>query len=279
MSKRFGDNFVPVGTDYSRGDLQCDGMLLAPKTIYACYGPVNAGANATEAAIKTAVDKVQSDFDGALHNWPDLACWTFVHNYFDIPAQILHKFQEVQASNSNRTLALFGKEQFEKVLFELDADAIDDLIGDAATDEDFRSLQPAEVLHVVNDIMSAVHLQGVSDDQPVQVPEQKLHFNGLSQICRSRIVDGIQNAGRVATLLQDHQDPLLDARLAGLFKGKYLDLKAQALEPDDILFELYDFAAGGLKTSATREVAVWSLLAHLFEKCTIFEDAPVQVDA
>ena len=48
MTKIHSSNFHPVGTDYSRGDLQCDGLLSDPLTIFACYGPVNAGASATE---------------------------------------------------------------------------------------------------------------------------------------------------------------------------------------------------------------------------------------
>ena len=41
-------------------------------------------------------------------------------------------------------------------------------------------------------------------------------------------------------------------------------------------YPLYEFAMAGHKAKTAREVAIWSLLAHLFEKCTIFEDAPVE---
>jgi hypothetical protein len=277
MSKVHGDNFQPVGTDYSRGDLQCDGMLVQPLTIFACYGPVNAGANATEAAMKTAVAKVGSDFEGALTNWPELKAWKFVHNYVEQPpAQIVQKIVALRASHPDIVIELFGKEQFEAALFGLDADAIEELVGDAATDEDFRALQPAELLRVVDDLMAAVDHREVHDDNPVEVPEQKLRFNGLTGHSQNRILQGLQNASRVAKLLQHHQDPMLDAALAGVLKAKYLDLKAQGIEPDDILFALYEFVAGVKRLSASLDAAVWSLLAHFFEKCTIFEDKPVE---
>jgi hypothetical protein len=41
--------------------------------------------------------------------------------------------------------------------------------------------------------------------------------------------------------------------------------------------ELFDFALAGRKPVTSRQVAIWSLLAYLFEKCTIFEDKPVEV--
>ncbi|UAK24038.1 ABC-three component system protein [Sphingomonas nostoxanthinifaciens] len=275
-----GDRFQPIGTDYSRGDLQCDGLLQPPLTIYACYGPVNAGANATEAAMKTAVAKVGTDFAGALENWPNLEAWKFVHNYVEQPpAQIVQKILELRDRHKPIAIELFGKEQFESALLSLDAEAIDALVGDAATDEDFRALQPTIVLSVVDVIMAAVVQRHDLEDAPAEVPQQKLHFNGLSAHSQDRVIRGMQNAVRVAKLMQDHQDPLLEGNLAGAFNAKYLDFKAQGLNPDDILFHLYDFAAGVGKPSAALDVSVWSLLAYLFEKCMIFEDKPVATRA
>lgn len=279
MSRVYRENFQAVGTDYSRGDLKCDGLLLDPLTVYACYGPVNAGANATEAAMKTAVAKVASDFSGALAHWPQLKVWEFVHNYVEQPpAQIVRKILDLREANPNILLKLFGKEQFENALFGLSSDDITDLVGDAATDEDFRALQPSELLRIVEDIMSTVDHREIQDDQPVEIPEQKLTFNGLTAHSQGRIKQGLLNATRVATLLQTHQDPLLDTSLASILKSKYLDLKAQGIEPDDILFKLYDFVAGVERPSAALDAAVWSLLAHFFERCTIFEDKPIEVE-
>lgn len=276
MQKIHGAKFQSVGTDYSRGDLKCDGLITDPLTVFACYGPVNAGANATEAAMRTAVAKVESDFAGAKANWPNIKAWVFVHNYVEQPpAQIVQKVLELQDLHPGVSIELFGKEKFEKELFSLGSSDVDELIGDAATDEDFRALHPAEVLRIVSALMATVDHRTVPDDDPIEVPEQKLHFNGLTAHSRSRITQGLLNAERVATLLQDHQDPMLNASVAGVLKAKYLDLRAQALDPDDILFSLYDFIAGADKPSASLDASVWSLLAHVFERCTIFEDKPV----
>jgi hypothetical protein len=279
MTRVHGDNFQGTSTDYSRGDLQCDGLLSDPLTVFACYGPVNAGANATAAAMKTAVDKVESDFAGALEHWPALKAWKFVHNYVEQPpAQIVAKIMELRTAHPDVQIGSFGKEQFETALFDLDADAIAELVGQAASDEDFRAIQPEVLLQVVGDLMAVDH-HAAPVDPPREVPERKLHFNGLSVHSQSRIIQGMQNSTRVGQLLANHQNPLLDTQVAEVLRAKYNDLKVQEIGPDDILFQLYDFVAAVERVSAALDVAVWSLLAHFFEVCTIFEDEPVEVSA
>lgn len=279
MAKVHGDNFQPIGTDYSRGDLQCDGLLHNPLTIFACYGPVNAGASATEASMKTAVAKVESDLLGARKEWPNLKEWKFVHNYVDPPAQIVHKLLGLRAEHVGIVISMFGREQFETALLGLDDDAVEELVGDAASEEDFRALQPDVLLKVVAALLMSDGASAPTDDQPVKVPAQKLRFNGLSDHTQSRIVQGLQNAEWVSKLLQDHQDPMIEGALAAILKERYLDFKAQSLEPDDIMFQLWEFVANTTALTAALDVAIWSLLAHFFEKCTIFEDSPVSETA
>jgi hypothetical protein len=275
MSKVHGNNFQPISTDYSRGDLQCDGLLITPLTIFACYGPVNAGANATEASMRTALAKVESDFLGALEEWPALKEWKFVHNYVEPPAQIVKKILSLREAHGGVDITLFGREQFEGALFSLDDDAVDELVGDAASDEDFRALQPEVLLTLVGALLADNTSSVPIDDRPVVVPGQKLHFNGLSDHTQNRVVQGLQNAEWVSMLLQNHQDPLLESAVAAILKEKYLDLKAQSLEPDNIMFQLWEFVANTTVLTASLDAVIWSLLAHFFEKCTIFEDSPI----
>ncbi|WP_164736736.1 ABC-three component system protein [Pararhodobacter zhoushanensis] len=275
MTKVHGDNFQSVGTDYSRGDLQCDGLLDSPLTIFACYGPVNAGASATEASMRTAVAKVESDFLGAKKEWPNLKGWKFVHNYVEPPAQIVQKILGLRNQHPGIDMSLFGREQFEATLFSLDDAAIEELVGDAASDEDFRALQPDVLLKVVDTLLANDSASVPTDDEPVKVPAQKLRFNGLSDHAQGRIVQGLQNADWVSKLLQDHQDPLFEGAVAAVLNDKYFDLKAQSLDPDDIMFQLWEFVANTTALTAALDAVIWSLLAHFFEKCTIFEDSPV----
>ncbi|WP_424628521.1 ABC-three component system protein [Bradyrhizobium sp. SYSU BS000235] len=277
MTKVWKDNFIPASAHYSQGDLKCDGLLQDPLTVFACYGPTNGGDGQSSGSIANAVAKVAEDFFGAIQNWPALKEWIFVSNYVTgTPPQITAKILELAGAHPNRVLKQFGLEQFRLAIFSLSLDDIEELLGDDATDEDFRQLQLPEVQMVINDVMQRVHGSGLNDDQPVIVPAAKLDFNNLPAIYQDRIRLGFQNAGRVGEYLLDHPDPTLDGKIASVFAGKYVELKMQGLQPDEIMDCLYEFTLGGQQNSTPREVAVWSLLAHLFEKCTIFEDHPVE---
>jgi hypothetical protein len=263
---------------WSVEDLKCDGLLINPLTVFACYGPTNGGDGQSSGSLAHAVAKVAGDFLGAIQNWPTLKEWIFVSSYVaGTPPQITAKILELAGSHPDRVLKQFGLEQFGLAIFELNLDDIEELLGDAATDEDFRHLQLPEVQMVINDVIQRVHGHGVNDDQPVVVPAAKLEFNNLSKIYQDRIRQGFQNAGTVGEYLLNHPDPTFDGTIAGVFKGKYGELKIQGIPPDDIMDCLYEFTLGGQHNSTPREVAVWSLLAHLFEKCTIFEDSALEV--
>ena len=274
MAKVHGANFVSGGTDYSRGDMQCDGLLRAPLTIFACYGPVNAGTHATEAAMRTAVAKVRSDFDGARAAWPRMERWVFVTNYLDTPLQITNEVLSVAHDHTDVEVLTFGRHQFEAEISGLASDDVEDLLGVDALEIDFRSVQPEEILAIVRGVMARSTARRDDDSRPSVVPFDKLDFNGLEELYRDRISSGFKNAGDVETFLERHPDPLLEGELASILKAKYLELDCQGLSPGEVMDGLYDFMLAGEKATTPREAAIWSVLAYLFEKCTIFKDRP-----
>jgi hypothetical protein len=275
MAKLHGENFVAAGTDYSRGDLQCDGLLQDPLTIFACYGPVNAGAHQTEASMVKAVAKVASDYEGAYKHWPDLKEWVFVTNYLDTPAQITQELLRLKSTVTGRKLRIYGRPQFESDILGLGEADIEDLLGNDATEVAFRSIQPQEVLDVVKAVMATASASRLDDGMPIVVPFEKLEFNGLEEIYKDRIAAGFKNAPVVQKLVRDHPNPLLEGDLAAVYKAKYLELTSQAMQPGEVMDELYAFTLAENRPTTPREVAVWSLLAYMFERCTIFKDKPV----
>jgi hypothetical protein len=280
MSKVHGDNFVPASAAYSRGDLKCDGLLNEPLTIFACYGATNGGDGQTRGALAIAVAKVGTDFVGAVANWPGLKEWHFVNNYVDgAPPQITAKILELGGVHSDRVLRQMGKAQFRRLIEPLGLEVVEDLLGEAASEEDFRNLQLPEIQALMNGLMARTTGRGISDDVPKNVPEKKLVFNNLSPVSQYHIRQGLRNAAGVEQYLSDHPVPTYSQDIAKIFKGKYEELKTQGIPPDYVLDDLYEFILGGQKDTGIRQVATWNLLAHLFEKCTIFEDLPVAAAA
>jgi hypothetical protein len=280
MSNVHGDNFVPASSAYSRGDLKCDGLLNEPLTIFACYGATNGGDGQTRGALAIAVAKVETDFVGAVAHWPELKEWHFVNNYVDgTPPQISAKILELGRAHSGRVLGQIGKAQFRRLIETLSLEAVGELLGEAASEDDFRSLQLPEIQALMNALMDRASGSGISDDLPKNVPEKKLVFNNLSALSQQLIRQGLQNAAGVERYLSEHPVPTYGQNIAALFKGKYEELKTQDIPPDQLLDDLYDFILGGQQNTGLRQVATWNLLAHLFEKCTIFEDLPVAAAA
>lgn len=275
--KMWGDNFVPASAHYTQGDLKCDGLLKNPRTVFACYGPTNGGDGQSASATASAIAKVTEDFEGALKKWPDLKHWIFVNSYVTgIPPQITEKLLKIADANLHLEISQMGMTKFEALIFSLPLEDIEELLGDAASDEDFRALQLPEVQAVVEGIMVSIDGTASGDDEPTVVPAEKLEFNCLSSAYRDFIRLGFQNASRVEEYLLDNFIPTLGQSVARIFKAKYLEIKSQGLTPDAIMDALYDFTLAGHNPTTPRQVAIWSLLAYLFEKCTIFEDKPVE---
>jgi hypothetical protein len=275
--KLWGDNFVPATAHYTQGDLKCDGLLKDPLTVFACYGPTNGGDGQSQGATAQVVSKVVDDFLGALGEWPEIKEWIFVNSYVTgIPPQITAKLLKIAADYPHLVITQMGMAKLAVLILALPIEDIEELLGDAASDEDFRALQLPEIQLVVEGVMVSIDGAASGDDEPVVVPAEKLEFNSLSPAYRDFIKLGFQNASRVENYLLGNYIPTLGQGFARVFKAKYLELRSQGLTPDTIMDALYDFALAGHNPTTPRQVAIWSLLAYLFEKCTIFEDKPVE---
>src|SRR5450756_4069 len=114
---------------WSVEDLKCDGLLINPLTVFACYGPTNGGDGQSSGSLAHAVAKVAGDFLGAIQNWPTLKEWIFVSSYVaGTPPQITAKILELAGSHPDRVLKQFGLEQFGLAIFELNLDDIEELL-------------------------------------------------------------------------------------------------------------------------------------------------------
>ena len=100
----------------------------------------------------------------------------------------------------------------------------------------------------------------------------KIAYNRLSAAAAQLLTLGMAWSRLLKQYLAAHPDKTYGDRVAALFKAKYQLLRQKGAEPEDILVELYAFAAGPLQESDfRRQAAVWTVLAYLFEHCEILE--------
>lgn len=277
MESRHPDDFVRVKALGALGDKKCDGYLQSTVEIFQCYGAENGGAK-KKAVNAHLTKKMGTDYSGACSHWQDMTGWYMVHNFVEgVGSDALAKLEELRKANPHHKIAFFGKPRFEQVIFALEPHQIEQLIGRAATEADFRNLQLPEVVAAMDAIMKATSDDVPLDEEVKAVPKDKLAFNKLSGAFQRKIVMGQQNARIVEGIVDEHPNPLFGITVANEFKRRYLDLRLQDLHPNDIMTALYDSIVGPGNASQERDVAAWSLLAYLFTKCTIFEDDPANV--
>jgi hypothetical protein len=270
--KRHGNDFVRVRPYGKIGDKGCDGYLKSSGKVFACYGALNGDSG----KVAYLVGKMEDDYKKAVAAIPEIMKeWHMVHNLVDgLPTPALQKLDELEKADGTRKFGFIGFEGFQDLIFSLEADQIEDLLGIVASSADSQNLQLAELRELIaHVILTGQQVQfDVTAIKPV--PAGKLEFNDLPSHWRLLIAGGWQNAHHVESYLNRHVDPLMGERIAQIFRTQYVYLKAQQLEPGSIMSALYEMITGVGNVTPQRQVASQALLAYLFENCDIFEDQP-----
>lgn len=271
LARLHGDNFVPQCPWGAKGDLTCDGYLRDPQTIFACYGRENGVGGRRVGDI---VDKVRSDYRGAAANWPAMKAWVFVSNIVDgVPAPVTQALEALQAGTGVK-VGYFGFQRFEQHLLDLNAEVVEDLVGEIPVRNDFIRLQPEAVLQIVGSIAAAFSLNYLQEPT-APVPLDKLDRNRIPGCHAHAVRNGALSRETVEACLAQNADPSLEARVSEAFRARYAELRAQGFGPGEVMDHLHAFAlAGQAGHTAASNAAAWAVLAYLFDMCSIFEDKP-----
>ena len=107
------------------------------------------------------------------------------------------------------------------------------------------------------------------------VSRGKIEANLLSQAVADFLKIGMQKASLVAQFFNSWKNPTYGEQIAQAFKSEYVALRdgVPPLHPDEIFGRLEAWAGGTANTTPTHKAAVLAVMAYLFDKCEIFEDA------
>lgn len=273
MECAHGSDFFRLKPQGSLGDKGCDGYLKSTGEVFACYGAQN-GAAGSQAGL---IGKMHDDFGKAKAELSSIMkSWTWTHNLIEgLPVDAVLAFEQLESDHPNIAFSIFGPPRFRSQFEALTIQQREAFIGPSARREDFLRLQIIELRETVNALITAVELDDAQPEQISPVSPKKLEYNDIPSSWAQMIQNGRLNAHLVTGYFQDHFDALRGEKVARIFRSKYSELKAQGLSPRDIMAELYGFVAGVDAVPAERQVAVYSLLAHLFESCDIFENPPL----
>lgn len=256
----------------SLGDKGCDGYLQSTGAVYACYGAQNGAAG----SVASFISKMNADFAKAKADIPQIMkSWYMTHNIVEgLPVEAITAKSDLETENPDLEFFFLGRPRMLEIFGAMTEEQRIAFLGAHARNEDYLTLQIGEVKELVDSIMLAVEGSTPSTAAIAPVSPQKLEFNAIPATWIAVIRGGRLNAHHVAEYFGNHFDPLRGESTAKIFRDKYLELKAQALGPGTIMFELYQFVVGPDSVDIDRQVAAHSLLAYLFERCDIFENLP-----
>lgn len=272
MGLLHGDDFVRVRPYGALGDKGCDGYLQSNGQLFQCYGALAGELK----QVTTLTTKMTDDFAKALKNLAAIMReWHMVHNIADgLPVEAVTTMNALKEANPSLTFGFVGMEGFSERVFRLQAFQIESLLGPAASDTDATTLDTAALRDLVQHLRNEADAIDFNPQDLRPVPLHKLNYNNLPNHWKQLIAGGWKNAHLVGQYFDRHPDPLTGERIAKLFRDQYTYLKAQLLNPGDIMASLYELVTGIGSVPPQKQVAAQSLLAFLFENCDIFEREP-----
>jgi len=276
MEKAFGSAYVRVRPYGKLGDEGCDGYRIDTGAVHQCYGPMLQGMP----SVSKLVQKMREDFEKSKSSLSTIMkSWQFTHNIMKgVPPQTLVEAGVLQSNNPGVTIGFFGPDSFEKVIFALDEEQIEDLLGPAATSADYNSPDLAEMAKMLQAV--AAHDTANLSEPIKPVPLEKISYNRLSESSAHLIAAGMLNEPLVDEYIRSSSDPTLGDRIADSLRKRYDALKSEGFDPDYIYTLLLAYVLGEHRITHPRpaeQVAAQAIVSYFFHSCDIFEDKPPSV--
>lgn len=252
----------------SAGDRKCDGYLPSARILFQCYAP-------NELKDSSAIKKIKEDFEGAKTHWvKDFDEWTFVHNApgGSLGPHIIKELNRLEAENPQIKISTFGYYELRAKFRQLSLQDLESWYGLAPTVEANRNLGYADLKAVLDHILVAPYPES---SEVKDVSRGKIEANLLSKSVADFLKNGMQKSKLVMEFFDNYNNPVYGEQIASAFKSQYSLLKdaTPPLHPDKIYGELLAWAGGTANKEPNHLVAVMAVLAYLFDRCDIFEDA------
>jgi len=268
MSKVHPNDFMACRPWGNVGDRKNDGYLPSARVLFQSYAP-------NELSATEAIKKINEDFEGAKEHWAKYFDeWTFVHNAPDgrLSPQIIEALARIGQENPKIKIGHCGYEEMLKKFRQLNLLDLESWFGLAPTMEANVNLGYGDLVAVLTHI-NVTPIPTTSEVKDVS--RGKIEANLLSQAVADFLKIGMQKSPLVAQFFNNWKNPSYGEQIASAFKSEYMALREATprLHPDEIFGRLEAWAGGMANTTPTHKVAVLAVMAYLFDKCEIFEDA------
>jgi hypothetical protein len=268
MSLAHPRDFLPCRPWGNVGDRKNDGYLPSERTLFQSYAP-------NEMTSTEAVKKITEDFDGAKKHWEQyFDTWAFAHNAHDgrLGPHIIKCIEDLRAQNPKIKLIPFGYHELLLEFRKLSLPDLESWFGPSITGLVNLNLGYQDLKAVLTHIAQApppaiIEIREVSPG--------KIEANLLSDAVANFLKLGMQKAALVTGFFERWPDPNYGEKIAASFHDKYVELRnlRPVLHPDEIFGHIEAWASGTIDHTPQHKAAVLAVMAYLFDRCEIFEDA------
>ncbi|GFE87720.1 ABC-three component system protein [Steroidobacter agaridevorans] len=268
MSKAHPNDFMACRPWGNVGDRKNDGYLSSARILFQSYAP-------NELSAAEATKKINEDFEGGKEYWEEYVDeWTFVHNAPDgrLGPHIIEALAKLRKNNPTIKISHCGYEEMLAKFRQLSLSDLESWFGPSLTMEANVNLGYSDLEAVLTHIrITPPPATSVVKD----VSRGKIEANLLSQAVADFLKIGMQKSPLVAQFFNSWKNPTYGEQIAVAFKNKYTLLRDSTprIHPDEIFGRLEVWAGGMANTTPTHKAAVLAVMAYLFDKCEIFEDA------
>ncbi len=250
------------------GDRKNDGYLPSARILFQLYAP-------NELTAKEAITKIVADFEGAKAHWSNyIDQWVFVHNSQNgrLGPHIIETLAKLAQENPELSIGHWGYQEMLLKFQQLDLTALESWFGPSLTMESNVNLGYDDLVAVLTHIQIAP-IPATSEVKDVS--QGKLEANLLSRAVADFLKVGMQKSQLVAQFFGNWKNPTYGEQIASAFRHEYLTLRdlEPSLHPDEIFGRLEAWAGGQSNTAPSHKAAVLAVMAYLFDRCEIFEDA------
>jgi hypothetical protein len=222
------------------------------------------------------VNKIRSDFDGAVLGWPDFEEWRFVTNARTGPdvAALLTELQRSWGTESERHIRVrlwTPMTLWDEVISKLDQDQLDRVYPGrpGLARVELSDLEP---------LLDALGATSPPDEEAAairEVPPNKMDYNQLSGGTRLELNSGRRLATRIDSWYEEQGDPGLSDRHGARFSQICQDQTAHHSDPSEIMEGMYHSLAGsGFRLDSKLANSVYTVTSYFFDQCHIFETPP-----
>ncbi|MGW3242357.1 ABC-three component system protein [Streptomyces sp. NPDC001070] len=268
MCARYPD-FLDVRTHGKLGDQGSDGLSLHAGRLYACYAPYTFDATKVR-------KKFHDDLDSALLQRPgQFGTFVFVHNDLrGVHPEVATMLVGARSAHPTLSFEQMGRRRLWTELLPLPRETVEYILGCEIPIEELTygvgmaDLAPL-LAHLRDHRRTADPLMSLAE-----VSEKKLDFNRIVGDERDNLITGMRFTHLVAQYYAGVYDPFEHDEVAASFAQEYRAALTRSNDPEEILLDLQHYIHGNRLHSVRELSAGWVVLAHFFEHCHIFENAP-----